>query len=119
MKTKAVTAVAKGTATQVATDLTGQIAARLGDAKPVLVVAFASLDQPLSELMPALHAAYPGALVLGSQSMVSARTSPRPVRPTATTRAVPSRRTALLEEPAPIIRPSARGLMIAPASIAL
>jgi hypothetical protein len=32
---------------------------------------------------------------------------------------VPSRATALLDEPAPIISPSAIGVMIAPASIAL
>ena len=40
-------------------------------------------------------------------------------RPTATTLESPSRSRALLDEPAPIISPSASGLMIAPASIAL
>ena len=43
----------------------------------------------------------------------------RPARPTATTRDAPRRSAALLDEPAPSIRPSAIGLMIAPASIAL
>ena len=42
-----------------------------------------------------------------------------PVSPAATTRAVPSRPTSLLEEPAPIISPSAIGLITAPALIAL
>jgi hypothetical protein len=49
---------------------------------------------------------------------VVASTTLTPVRPAATTRAVPSRSTARLDDPAPMTRPSASGDMIAPASIA-
>src|SRR3954471_24909513 len=41
----------------------------------------------------------------GSQRGVSASMSAKPVRPTAITREAPIRSTALLDEPAPIIRP--------------
>ena len=78
-----------------------------------------AITQPIASASPKNQAASSSAFVLGSQNVVTARRSARPLRPAATTREVPSRRTALLDEPAPIISPSAIGLMIAPASIAL
>src|SRR5262245_26548478 len=78
-----------------------------------------AITQPIAIVSPKNQAASVTALVSGAQDMVTARTSARPVRPIEITRAVPSRRTALLDEPAPSISPSAIGLMSAPASIAL
>ena len=75
--------------------------------------------QPIASVTPNSQATSAQALVSGVQSVVRARRIERPVSPAATTRAVPSRRTALLDEPAPIISPSAIGLITTPASIAL
>ena len=78
-----------------------------------------AMTQPIARASPKNQAASASAPVCGSQSVVSASMIARPVRPAATTREMPSRSTALLDEPAPIINPSAIGLMTAPASIAL
>ena len=78
-----------------------------------------AITQPMARARPKNQATSTSAFVSGSQSVVNASRMARPVSPAATTRAVPTRPTALLDEPAPIISPSAIGLMIAPASIAL
>ena len=78
-----------------------------------------AITQPIARVSPKNQAASVKAPVSGFHSIVSARASAKPVRPIATTRVTPSRFTALLDEPAPIISPSAIGLMTAPASIAL
>ncbi len=78
-----------------------------------------AITQPIESASPKNQAASTSAPVFDSQSIVSAKRSASPARPAVTTRAVPSRCTALLDEPAPSISPSAIGLMIAPASIAL
>src|SRR5215204_4725870 len=73
-----------------------------------------AMTQPIARVSPKNHGTSVSALVCGSQKMVVASRSARPISPAATTRAVPSRRTTLLDEPAPIIRPSAIGLITAP-----
>jgi hypothetical protein len=78
-----------------------------------------AITQPIARVKPKNQVVSTNALVLGSQSVVTPSKSATPNRPAATTREVPSRATALLDEPAPIISPSAIGVMIAPASIAL
>ena len=78
-----------------------------------------AMTQPIASARPKNQRASVSAPVCGSQNVVSASMVARPVRPTATTRETPSCSAALLDEPAPIISPSAIGLMIAPASIAL
>ena len=55
-ETKVATAMASGQVEQVAATLTAKVKGDLGDAAPVLLLAFASTKQPLSELMPLLAA---------------------------------------------------------------
>src|SRR5918992_1564621 len=103
-------------ATVLVADATPDLAA--GTAPTTASVAGAMI-QPIETARPKNQAIKVSAPVCGSQNVVSARRIARPVRPAATTFAVPSRLTALLDEPAPIINPSAIGLITAPASIAL
>ncbi len=77
------------------------------------------MTQPIASARAKNHPTSTTAVVSGSKSAVSANRIASPPRPAATTREVPSRPTALLDDPAPIINPSAIGLMTAPASIAL
>src|SRR5687767_560715 len=103
-------------ATVLVADATPDLAA--GTAPTTASVAGA-MTQPIERASPKNQKTNPSVPVSDPQNEVSARSTARPVRPAATTRDVPSRFTALLEEPAPIINPRASGLMTAPASIAL
>jgi hypothetical protein len=78
-----------------------------------------AMTQPVASVRPKNQATSQGALVPVSHSVVNASMPATPARPAATTREVSRRATALLDEPAPSISPSAIELMIEPASIAL
>ena len=78
-----------------------------------------AMTQPMASVAPKNQAISVKVPVSGPQSVVSANATARPASPAATTLAVPRCLTALLDEPAPIISPSAIGLMTTPASIAL
>ena len=58
---------------------------------PTTAFVAGAMTQPIASASPKNHAASASAPVCGSQSVVSASMSARPVRPMATTRAVPSR----------------------------
>src|SRR4029450_4129798 len=103
-------------ATVLVADATPDLAA--GTAPTTASVAGA-ITQPMASVKTKNQATSTSALVLGSQRIVSASMSATPNSPAATTREVPSRATALLDEPAPSISPRAIGAMTAPASIAL
>jgi methyl-accepting chemotaxis protein len=64
MYTTIATALAHGEPASAATALIDAARAQLGDVEPALVVAFASTKQPLGEIAPRLHAAFPRAEVL-------------------------------------------------------
>ncbi len=64
MSTKVATARTTGTAEQAVTALGDTLRKGLEGADPVLVMAFASTEQPLEALAPALSAAFPSATVL-------------------------------------------------------
>jgi methyl-accepting chemotaxis protein len=68
MATKIATALATGTVKEATEKLYLEINNQLSGETPVLVVAFASTSQPLSELMPELRAKYPSSVVLGSST---------------------------------------------------
>lgn len=68
MTTRIVTASADGAAPQAAASLTRSLQEQLGDAKPALVMFFASTAQPLEEVAPVLTEAFPSATVLGSST---------------------------------------------------
>lgn len=67
-ETKVATAMASGQVEQVAATLTAKVKGDLGDAAPVLLLAFASTKQPLSQLMPLLAASFPHSTVLGAST---------------------------------------------------
>src|SRR3954470_11293683 len=77
-----------------------------------------AITQPIERARKNTHASSAYTLVSASHRSVVAITIARPVRPAATTGAIPIRSTARPDEPAPMIRPSASGAMTAPASIA-
>jgi methyl-accepting chemotaxis protein len=66
METRVATASASGGTKEAVDKITAELRGKLGDAKPVLVVAFASMSQPLGELVKALAPAFPAAAMLGS-----------------------------------------------------
>ncbi len=68
MVTRVATATASGTADEAVRGLIGGLRAQLEGALPVLVLAFASTDQPLAEILPQLARAFSGAVVLGASS---------------------------------------------------
>ena len=68
MTTRIVTASADGAAPQAAASLTRSLQEQLGDAKPALVMFFASTAQPLEEVAPVLTEAFASATVLGSST---------------------------------------------------
>src|SRR5215216_5929260 len=102
-------------ATVLVADATPDLAA--GTAPTTASVAGA-ITQPIATVSPKNHARRAGEPVFGLQSTAEPSKIARAISPAPTTRAVPSRRTALLDEPAPTINPSAIGLIRAPASIA-
>ncbi|NUQ78631.1 MAG: FIST C-terminal domain-containing protein [Polyangiaceae bacterium] len=65
MKTKVATAIAEGTAGDVAKTLAASVKDQLGGDKPSLVFLFASTKQPLKELVPAFGDEFKGATFLG------------------------------------------------------
>ncbi len=65
MKTKVATAIAEGTAGEVAKTLAASVEQQLGGEKPSLVFVFASTKQPLTELVPAFGDQFKGATFLG------------------------------------------------------
>lgn len=65
MKTKVATAIAEGTAGEVAKTLTAAVKEQLGGGEPQLVIVFASTKQPLAELIPAFGDEFKGATFLG------------------------------------------------------
>src|SRR5687768_13265352 len=65
MKTKVATAIAEGTAGEVATTLKAAVKEQLGGGQPQLVIVFASTKQPLAELIPAFGDEFKGATFLG------------------------------------------------------
>src|SRR5688572_20582110 len=91
----------------------------VAETAPTTASVAGAMIQPIARARPKNQATSVTAPVSDSQGTVSAKRSARPVRPAATTREVPRCPTALLDEPAPSINPSAIGLMTAPASIAL
>lgn len=68
MTTRIVTASANGAAPHAAASLTRSLQEQLGDAKPALVMFFASTAQPLEEVAPVLTEAFASATVLGSST---------------------------------------------------
>src|SRR4051812_37165303 len=74
---------------------------------PTTAFVAGAITQPIASARPKNQKPNATAPVCGFQSVVSASTIARPLKPTATTREVPRRSTALLDEPAPIIKPSA------------
>ena len=77
-----------------------------------------AITQPMERARKKTHGSSARRLVSASHRSVVASTTARPVSPAATTGPIPTRSTALLDEPAPMIRPSASGDMTAPASMA-
>src|SRR5919107_141659 len=77
-----------------------------------------AMIQPIDRASPKNHATSPRVLVSGSKNAVRDRRTERPVGPPARRRAEPSQTTPFPAGPAPIISPSAIGLMTAPALIA-
>src|SRR3954462_8614233 len=86
---------------------------------PTTALVAGAMTHPIARARPKNQRGSVGAPVCGSHKGVSASMTEGPIRPTATTLEMPSRSAALLEEPAPIMSPSAIGLLIAPASLAL
>ena len=80
-----------------------------GATAPTTASVAGAMIQPIDRARPKNQATSASALVAGSKNVVSASRIARPLSPAATTRVIPSRRTALLDEPAPIINPSASG----------
>lgn len=68
IETKVATALAAGSATEVADQLVAKVRADLGDRTPALVMVFASTKQPLGELMPLVTAAFPHSITLGAST---------------------------------------------------
>src|SRR3954468_13903714 len=97
--TAAPSAPATMRATVFVADATPDLAA--GTAPTTASVAGAMI-QPIARARLKNHAASVGAPVCGSQNVVRASVTARPVRPMATTRETPRRSAALLDEPAPI-----------------
>src|SRR5262245_6682236 len=62
------TAIVRGGASEAARGLGARLRDQLAGNQASLVVAFASTDQPLGELLPALEGSFPGALVLGAST---------------------------------------------------
>lgn len=67
-KTKVATALAKGSAAEATTAIGNELKQQLGGAKPALVMAFSSTQQPLGEVMPILCETFGAATVLGSST---------------------------------------------------
>src|SRR5262249_52132763 len=65
---KIATAIARGGVAEVVRALHAAVEGQLGPERPALVVAFASTDQPLGELLPALAGGLRGAKVLGAST---------------------------------------------------
>src|SRR5690349_1245601 len=103
-------------ATVFVADATPDLAA--GTAPTTASVAGA-MTQPMARVTPRNQATSQSTLVFGPQSSVNASGRAVQARPAATTRAVPRRRTALLDVAAPTISPSVIGLITAPALMAL
>jgi methyl-accepting chemotaxis protein len=68
MDTHVVTASARGPAPRAAEELVAELRRGLGDREAALVMTFASTEQPLGQIAPALSAAFPGASVLGAST---------------------------------------------------
>jgi methyl-accepting chemotaxis protein len=68
METKVATALAKGKVDEAAASLVGDINGQLGGAKPAFALVFASTQQPLEQLMPALASRLPGVTLLGAST---------------------------------------------------
>lgn len=68
MGTKIASASSNGDAESTADALADELKTQLGDASPVLILAFASTEQPLERLAPRLAAAFPDAIVLGAST---------------------------------------------------
>src|SRR3954462_12405736 len=83
-----------------------------GGTAPTTALVAGAMTQPIARARPKNQRASVTAPVCDSQRVVSASMTARPLRPRATPLETPSRSAALLEEPAPIISPSAIGLMI-------
>jgi len=66
--TKVATGLARGSADEAATSLIAALNRGLDGARPVLVMAFASTEQPLTDVSLALTRAFPEATVLGSST---------------------------------------------------
>ncbi|MFO0579644.1 MAG: FIST N-terminal domain-containing protein [Polyangia bacterium] len=66
--TRIATAICGGSAEAAAAQLADAVEQQLGDAPPVLILAFASTQQPLSELLPGLRRRFPKATVLGAST---------------------------------------------------
>lgn len=67
-ETAVATALAGGTAAEAATQLADEIDRQLAGRQPVLILAFASTQQPLGELLPALRQRFPATPVLGAST---------------------------------------------------
>ena len=68
MSTRTVSALASGDATHASNEIVEKLRAGLGDAKPALIVVFASTKQPLAEVSKRLVAAFPDATVAGAST---------------------------------------------------
>src|SRR4051812_12467045 len=80
--------------------------------EPTTALVAGAMTQPIARARPKNQSASVTAPVFVPQKLVSASITERLIRPTATPLDAPSRSVALLDEPAPIISPSASGLMI-------
>lgn len=67
MQNQVVTGLVSGTSEEAAQRLVGELKAKL-DGQPVLLMVFASVDQPLSELMPPIVSAFPEAAILSAST---------------------------------------------------
>ncbi|MBK8257512.1 MAG: FIST C-terminal domain-containing protein [Polyangiaceae bacterium] len=68
MPTRVATAAANGSTSNAAHAVVSSLREGLAGEAPSLVTVFASTKQPLSELMPLMAAAFPGAVILGSST---------------------------------------------------
>ncbi|HNO68341.1 MAG TPA: FIST N-terminal domain-containing protein, partial [Pseudomonadota bacterium] len=68
IETKVATALAAGSATEVADKLIAKVRSDLGELVPKLLMVFASTKQPLGELMPLITAAFPHSTTLGAST---------------------------------------------------
>ena len=68
METTIITAIAGGSAEQATAELITKVRAGFAGSSPVMLMAFASTQQPLQAVLDKLHSAFPATQVMGASS---------------------------------------------------